>query len=362
MIRMATFLLLALTVPATAQVNIASGPLPFTERFAAYAPRPDRTTGPAIKPTVTIVGDIVRIGDLVENAGAAAHIGIFRSPGLGETGRVSVDRILDALLPHELLKVDTRGLTEVVVTRASTIVAPKDIETRIARALAGRQRNAEPGNLTLTFDSELRAIHLEPGTDLRLLRLAFDPRSGRFDITFERPGSRNVLRYIGTYAETFEALALARPLTAGDIVKASDVVTVRRPKAQFTANVITAANQAIGLAARRTMRPGDTLRQTDLARPEIVIRNDNVTITYQVPGVTLTMRGKALESGALGDTINVINVQSKRSIQAVVAGPGHVMVAATTLVSVTPATTPPRLAAEATGRPRSNTQSRVNAE
>lgn len=362
MIRIATLSLLALTVPAAAQVGTAGGPLPFAERFSAHAPSTQRSSGPTLKPAVTVAGAIVRIGDLVENAGPAAHVGIFRAPDLGESGRVAVDRILDALLPHEIVKVDTRGLADVLVTRASITIAAKDVEARIAQALAGRQRNAQAGNLTLTFDNEARAIHLEPGTDLRLVRVGFDPRSGRFDVAFERPGVRNVLRYTGTYMETFDVATLARPIAVGEIVRAADVVVVRRPRTEFTANIITSADQAVGLAARRAMRPGDTLRQTDLAKPEIVARNDNVTITYQVPGVMLTMRGKALEGGSHGDIITVMNVQSKRSIQATVAGPGHVIVAATTLVSVTPTTTPPRLAAHATGRPQSNTQSRVNAE
>jgi flagella basal body P-ring formation protein FlgA len=362
MIRIATLSLLALTVPAAAQISTVGGPLPFAERFSAHAPSTQRNSGPTLKSAVTVAGAIVRIGDLVENAGPAAHVGIFRAPDLGESGRVAVDRILDALLSHEIIKVDTRGLADVLVTRASITITAKDIEARIAQALAGRQRNAQAGNLTLTFDSEARAIHLEPGTDLRLVRVGFDPRSGRFDVAFERPGARNVLRYTGTYMETFEVATLARPIAVGEIVRAADVVVVRRPRSEFTANIITSAEQAVGLAARRAMRPGDTLRQTDLARPEIVARNDNVTITYQVPGVMLTMRGKALEGGSHGDVIAVMNVQSKRSIQATVAGPGHVIVAATTLVSVTPSTTPPRLAAHTTGRPQSNTQSRINAE
>jgi hypothetical protein len=55
-------------------------------------------------------------------------------------------------------------------------------------------------------------------------------------------------------------------------------------------------------------------------------------------------------------------VQSKRSIQATVAGPGHVIVAATTLVSVTPTTTAPRLAAQTTGRSNPTPQARASAE
>ena len=39
------------------------------------------------------------------------------------------------------------------------------------------------------------------------------------------------------------------------------------------------------------------------------------------------MRGKALDSGAEGDIVSVLNIQSKRTIQGVVSGPGHVTVA-----------------------------------
>jgi flagella basal body P-ring formation protein FlgA len=321
-----------------------------------------QTTGPALKPAVTIIGDIVRIGDLVENAGAAANVAIFRAPDLGQTGRVAVDRVIDAVLPHEIVNIETRGLTEVVVTRASATISPKDIETRITQALAGRQRSADASNLTLTFDIEPRTVYVEPGTELRIARMTFEPRSGRFDVVFERPGNRNLLRFTGTYAETFEAAMLARPVAIGEVLRAADVTMVRRPKAEFAPNIVTAADQAVGLAARRAMRPGDVLRQTDLAKAEVVVRNDNVTITYQVPGITLTMRGKALEGGAHDDTINVLNVQSKRTVQGKIAGPGHVIIAATPVVSVTPTTTAPRLAANTTGRSTSNIQMRASAE
>ncbi len=61
-------------------------------------------------------------------------------------------------------------------------------------------------------------------------------------------------------------------------------------------------------------------------KPEIVARNDTVTIVYQVPGVTLTLRGQAKDAGALGDTISVVNIETKRVVQAVVSGPDRVMV------------------------------------
>ena len=48
------------------------------------------------------------------------------------------------------------------------------------------------------------------------------------------------------------------------------------------------------------------------------------------------MRGKALEAGAVGELINVLNVQSNRTVQATVHGPGQVVVAATRRASRPP--------------------------
>ena len=43
-----------------------------------------------------------------------------------------------------------------------------------------------------------------------------------------------------------------------------------------------------------------------------------------MPGILLTVRGKALEAGAVGDVVSVLNIQSNRTVQATVIGPGRV--------------------------------------
>jgi flagellar basal body P-ring formation protein FlgA len=301
--------------------------------------------GPALKAQAAIAGEIVRIGDLIDNAGAVADVPIFRAPDLGQTGSVSAARVIEAVRGHQIIGLDTRGLAEVAVTRLSRAITPAEVEARIVRALAGQYGAAEPSNLAVTFDNELRTLHVEPGADaeLRVLRLAFEPRNGRFDVTFELPGSaaarRVTLRYTGLLAETFEAAVPARTLAQGHVVTAADLTLVRRPKAEFAANMITGTSQAAGLAARRSLRAGQILRDSDLQRPELVARNEAVTITFEVPGILLTLRGQAQESGALGDSISVLNVQSKRPIQATVIGPGR--------VSVGNAATAPRVVANA---------------
>ncbi|MGE3150124.1 MAG: flagellar basal body P-ring formation chaperone FlgA [Pseudorhodoplanes sp.] len=294
----------------------------------------ERLEVPTLKSDVTVASNLVRIGDLVENAGPAASVAIFRAPDLGETGSVPVERIVEALRPHNVIGLKTRGLSEVRVTRAGRAITLTDIERRIAQTFANQSGLGEARNLTVTLDRDARAIHVEATAtaELQVARASVEPRSGRFEIAFDLPGSRTVsragLRYAGTIAEMIETATPVRAIARGEILRSADIVVQRRPKAEVGENAVS-AEQAIGLAARQTLRPGQFLRSVDLGRPEIVTRNDTVTIFYEAPGIMLTLRGKANESGAEGDMINVLNIQSKRILQAVVTGPGRVAVTGT---------------------------------
>jgi flagella basal body P-ring formation protein FlgA len=288
---------------------------------------------PRLKELVAVSAEIVRIGDLVEHAGAAAGIPVFRAPDLGQTGTVQVSRIAEALRPHDVAGLDPGGLTEVVVTRLSRAITGKDIAERIARAFAGQYGYGEARNLSVIVDRDIRLMHVESTVtaDFAASRINVEPRTGRFDIAFELPGSavarRLPLRFTGTVTETVEAATLSRSIRTGEIIKASDVRLERRPKAETAGDGI-GPEQAVGLAAKIPLRGGQVLRNADLMKPQVVQRNEAVTIFYEVPGIMLTVRGKALEAGAVGDIVGVHNVQSNRTVQATVSAPGRVIIAA----------------------------------
>jgi flagella basal body P-ring formation protein FlgA len=291
---------------------------------------------PALKASVTVTSDVVRIGDLIDNAGAVADVPIFRAPNFGTTGAVATPLVLEAIRSHELVGIDTRGLDEVKVTRAGRAIAVPEMAAQVAQALAGQNGLGDARNLSIRLDRDVRAVQVEPNAhgELRPLRVYYDPRTTRFDVTFDLNGSasmnRQPLRVTGTATETFEAVVVTRPMEHGDVIKDSDIATERRPKTEMTGNVVVSREAAIGLAARRALRPGLPLRDSDLMKSEIVQRNDSVTIIYEAPGMVLTIRGKAQDAGALGDFISVLNVQSKRVVQGKISGPGRVTVTAAT--------------------------------
>lgn len=285
---------------------------------------------PRLKSQVTVSGGIVRIGDMIENAGLAADKPIFRAPDLGQTGAVPVRAVLDAVRPYGLIAVDARGLTEISVTHASRVIAAADIEARILDALTARYRLGTPETVKVTFDREVRPIELAmtASSELALARLTYDTLSRRFDVTFELGATRRQWRYSGSAVETLEAMVPIRGIARGEVIKASDVAIERRPKTEFSTEPPALVSEVIGQAARRIVRAGQPLRNADLMKPELVVKNDTVTLHYEVPGIVLTMRGKALDSGAEGDIVSVLNVNSKRTIQGIVTGPGRVTVMA----------------------------------
>ncbi len=305
---------------------------PCTPVLAQQADR-DTPTAPVLRSSVTVNSDVVRIGDLVDNAGVASQVAIYRAPDLGTTGSLRTAQVLETLRSNQVIGVDTNGINEVSVTRASRAISVKDVETMVAKALERRGGLGDAANLSITFESDLHDIQLDSSNtgEMRPVTTRYDARSGRFDVLFEIQNDSGVptrLRFTGLVVETIEAAVLERDVERGEVLKASDVVIERRPKAQVGNDVAT-RTRSVGMQLRRSVRAGQPLKAADLAKADLVTRDQSVTLVYETPGLYLTGRGKALEGGTEGDTVSVLNLQSKRTIQGVVIGPGQISVAIT---------------------------------
>lgn len=292
----------------------------------------DSAAVPTLKAQAVVAGAIVRIRDLVDNAGVVADIAIFRAPDPGETGAVETARVIEAIRPYKLVGIDTRGLAEVSVTRSSRTISTAQLERRIAAAIARRPGVGAADDLAITFDRDVRALEVDISAPeaLHVARLTFDPASRRFDVSLALPGPAErpaTLRYTGVAVETARVVVPLRAVGRGELIRESDVSVERRPKAESGDGAASHMEAVVGMAAKRPLRAGQPVRAADLMRPEVVRQNEAVTITYERPGIVLSIRGKALESGAEGDVINVLNVQSKRTLQTTVTGPGRVVAA-----------------------------------
>ncbi len=291
---------------------------------------PDAIAAPVLRANVTVSSDVVRIGDVLDNAGSAAQIAIFRAPDLGTTGSLPVRQLLSALRAHQVIGVDTRDLHDIAVTRAARTIDTSEIERQIAQALERRNGVGEAANLLLTFDRDLQNVQLDAANTgtLSVQSARFDARSARFDVTLliaNNSVSPTKLRFTGTAIETVEAVVLMHGVERNDIIKSADVVIERRPKSEVGLDAAP-RDRAVGMQARKQLRAGQPLRASDLSKPDLVQRDQAVTLIYETAGLYLTVRGKAIEAGTEGDVVNVLNLQSKRTVSGTVVGRGQVSV------------------------------------
>jgi flagellar basal body P-ring formation protein FlgA len=301
---------------------------------------------PVLRESIRVTSDIVRIGDLIDNAGALGQIPVYRAPDLGTTGTLSTTEVLATLRNNQVYGVDTHGITEVTVTRLSRSLTSKDIEQRVARTLERRYGLGAASSLAVTFDRDLGTLQLDASNsgDLRASAVHYDARTSRFDILFEIINTDSSiptrLRFTGSAVETVEAAVLTRGVEVNEVLKSSDVITERRPKNEV-GNDPASRDRAVGMQARRAMHAGQALRAADLGNPDLVQRDQSITLVYDNDGIYLTVRAKALEAGTMGDQVSVMNPQSKRTVQGVVTGPAQVSVVVTRPRAIADATADP---------------------
>jgi flagella basal body P-ring formation protein FlgA len=328
---MMTFRMLHLATALTAAL-LASGP--------AHA-GDDVIAAPVLRGNVTVTGDIVRVGDLIDNAGSFALVPVYRAPDLGTTGTLATAQVITALRAHQVIGVETRDIKQIAVTRLARNVDGKDLELAVAHAIEHRGGLGDAANLSLTFDRELQDLRLDASFTgaMQPTAVRFEPRSGRFDVTIEIASedapTPTRLRFTGTAIETVEAAVLTRNVERSDLLKSSDIVIERRTKAEVGGDAATREG-ALGMQLRRPMRSGQPLRVADLTKPDLVQRDQAVTVVFQAPGLYLTTRGKALDNGTEGDVVNVINLQSKRTVTGVVTGRGQVTIQTGTIQTAPP--------------------------
>ena len=111
-----------------------------------------------------------------------------------------------------------------------------------------------------------------------------------------------------------QELIATRNIRAGEIIAAADIVTPGSREA------LRRAVEIIGMETSRAVYRGQPLDQEALRKPTLVERNAVVYMEYNHGPMTLSAEGRALDKGAMGERIRVMNLASKRVVTAIVTG------------------------------------------
>jgi flagella basal body P-ring formation protein FlgA len=196
-----------------------------------------------------------------------------------------------------------------------------DIETQLLTAL--------PARLDLDADAWVTIARLD------IPRGFFENASFCMDIASVSQAQRRVHLTLrdsqehhlqAVYEVWVKVPALKQPLPRDIRIELSHLTTIDLPWQRLTQDTLRDPAEALGKIAKNTLPAYHALSQRSLKETDMVNKNSPVTIHYRQHNMVLTMEGTALDSGAYGAPIRVINIRTQTVLHAVVDGPGLVKV------------------------------------
>jgi flagella basal body P-ring formation protein FlgA len=121
------------------------------------------------------------------------------------------------------------------------------------------------------------------------------------------------------------ALVAARALPRGRTITSEDISLIFLPYNQAK-GALNDPDQALGTTLKASLPAGSPLRERALSQSLLVRNGDIVLLIARQGNLNASTTGEAKADGALGDTITVINLSSKKSVRGRVIGPGQIEV------------------------------------
>lgn len=127
------------------------------------------------------------------------------------------------------------------------------------------------------------------------------------------------------HAEAFagaETVVATRTLRADTVIGYADVAL----KDGLTPGALSQLEDAVGLEVKRNVYAGQPLLPTDLGPPAILLRNDTVVLSYYRGGLAIVTEGRVLGRAGIGESVRVMNLNSRASVTGTVLPDGSVEV------------------------------------
>ena len=282
-----------------------------------------------LRDRIMVDDDVVRLGDLFQQTLSDGDLAVAQAPKAGQTLTLDARFLQQVARAYRLDWKPSSKFQKIMIGRMSQrVTAPM---VRDAISIAVQERIGSSSDLDIALDGG--DLELDLPTDVEnsvaVSAINFDPTSNRFAAILVAPADgppviqRNVF---GTVYEMAQIPVPKRLISAGDIISADDLEWQPVHLTRLSGNSLTDAEQLVGRMAKRPLKAGQILRQSDVAVSPVIHKNDLIRLVVRTGQMTLSVQGKALQDAALGQTIRVINVNSNRQLSGTVVDAGTVAV------------------------------------
>lgn len=276
-----------------------------------------------------IEGEHVRLGDLFDGLPPArADTVIARAPSIGRAVTLQPDWIRRVARAYGVTyRPDMRGET-IILRRAGKLVPDEAIDDALLAAL---EDHLSEGRVRLTRAGGDGALYVpaQAEASVAMADFRFEPVTGQFTAALVAPAEGEPVSratITGQAEAVVDIPVPARRLRADMVIAAGDIAWIEIPARRIRTDIAMTEDELLGMSPRRTLAPERPVRLSEIRAPVIVGRGASVRMRYVSGTLAITTLGRALEDGADGEVIRVVNIDSSRTIEAVVSGPDTVTV------------------------------------
>ena len=296
--------------------------------FGLGAPGARARTVATLRPFGIIDRPEVRLGDLFDGIGAAGARVLGPGPAPGQSITVPAAQLAAIAEQFGVAWQPHSPEDQAVLERPGRPLRRADVAGALHAALAGAGAPAQFRLLLPDFSPP----EVPPGAAVaaEVRALDYDAASGRFSavILVKASGMDQVEVPVSGRAEpTVRVLVATRALMPGTVVGPADLGAEELPAGGIVDAVATEPGQAVGMEVLHPIAAGESVPLEDLARPPLVRRGQRVMIALTINDMALDEQGRALDTGAAGQRVRVLNPVSRAVMEATVVGPGRVRVA-----------------------------------
>ncbi len=266
-----------------------------------------------------IADDYIRLGDIFDGVKNAEYV-------LGPAPQPGKDMILNARTLYKIaaaLDVEWQpaSTAEQIILRREAVIVP---QTDVTSALEDNIRSSGVDTgFSVVYTNALTDIVLPAGMDksIEVTAFNFDPQKDSFSAVVVAPSADNPVKRVsvsGRIERLVQVPVLKNSLRNGDIIGALDIDYIELPAYKLSNGTVLKEEDIINMTPRRTLVSGKPMISNDLEHPKMVERGDTITLIFADGPMMLTVKGKSLQAGALGDTIRVSNSDSNKNLQGTV--------------------------------------------
>lgn len=266
-----------------------------------------------------ITGDYIKLGDIFDGVKNAEYI-------LGPAPAPGKDMVLNARTLYKIASAldvkwsPSSTAEQLVLKREASVISETDVTAELESKIRG---SGVDEKFSIQYTNAPSALVLPFGTEqtLEITAFNFDPTNDTFNAVIVSPSANNPIKRVSTSGRIERLIpvpVLTNSLRRGDVIGSMDIDYIDLPQNRIANGTILEASDLVNMTPRRMVSSGKPVHINELEHPKMVDRGDAITLIFANGPMVLSVVGKSLQAGAIGDTVRVSNSSSNKNLQGIV--------------------------------------------